>query len=73
MAKKKKEEDERRLSVDEQRAQDEADGEADDGRIILTNDSGEIKKVAPEEWENEERQAELLRDGWKEMGLDQVD
>lgn len=62
-----KKEPQRRLSVDEQRAQDEAQGGNED-QVMLTNDSGEVKKLSAEEWENEERQAELLKQGWKVIG-----
>lgn len=58
----------RRLTPEEARAQDEAQGQPEDGSILLTNDSGSVKRVTPEEWGNEERQAELLRDGWKQIG-----
>lgn len=61
---------ERKRSLAEQTAEDEAQGETADGRIILTNDSGHVKKVTAEEWDNEERQAELLKAGWKVMGSD---
>jgi hypothetical protein len=68
---KRDEETGRRLSPEEVRAQDEAKGQPEDGSIMLTNDSGNVKRVPPEEWENEERQAQLLRDGWKEMRQDE--
>lgn len=58
----------RRLSPDEQRARDEATGDLPDGKVMLTNDSGNVKKIDAEEWENEERQAQLLKEGWKEVG-----
>lgn len=58
----------RRLTSDEARAQDEAQGQPEDGSVLLTNDSGNTKRVSQDEWGNQERQAELLRAGWKEMG-----
>ena len=61
---------ERKLTHDEQVAEDEAHGDLPDGKIMLVNDSGNVKKVDPEEWDNEERQAELLRQGWKVVGED---
>lgn len=64
----KRDDDGRRMSPDEARAQDEAQGEPEDGRIMLTNDSGEVKRVTEEEWGNEVRQAELLKQGWKVVG-----
>lgn len=60
----------KRMSPEEIRAQNEGTGELEDGRILLTNDSGEVKKVTEEEWGNEERQAELLKQGWHVVGED---
>jgi hypothetical protein len=62
---------ERKRSIDEQRAEDLAQGEPEDGSIVLTNDSGEIKRVTPEEWDNEEFQADLLKKGWKVLGAEE--
>lgn len=67
----KKETSTRRKSVDEQRAEDEAQGESKDGRVMLTNDSGEVKRVTPDEWDNEEFQADLLKKGWHVFGEDE--
>lgn len=64
----KRDESGKRMSPEESRAQDEAQGKPESGQILLTNDSGEVKRLDPEEWENEERQAELMKQGWKELG-----
>jgi hypothetical protein len=60
----------RRLSPQETRAQDEARGDPADGTIMLTNDSGEVKRVPVAEWDNEAYQAQLLQKGWKEIGAE---
>lgn len=54
----------------DQRAQDEAGGMTKDGRIMLTNDSGEVKRVTQEEWFNEISQAVLIAEGWRVIGDD---
>lgn len=58
----------KRMTPDEARAQDEATGDLEDGRLLLTNDSGEVKRVNAEEWGNEEFQADLLKKGWRPVG-----
>lgn len=42
----------------------EARGEGD--LVILTNDSGEVKKLSPDEWE--ESKAMLYEKGWRVLG-----
>lgn len=61
----------RKLTLDEQNARDEAHGDLSDGRTMLINGSGEIKKITADEWNDEKIKADLLKRGWKEVGRDE--
>lgn len=56
----------KRKEEDQSDAAREARGEGD--RVVLTNDSGNVKRLTNEEWEAQRDM--LLADGWKELGAE---
>lgn len=50
----------------EEREQREAEARGEGDLVYLTNDSGEVKKLSKEDWE--EQKVILLDEGWRELG-----
>lgn len=63
LAKERKEEDRPQTG---QLSDAEARGEGD--LVVLTNDSGNVKKLTPDEWETQKET--LQRQGWRELGAE---
>lgn len=50
----------------EEREKREAEARGESDMVQLTNDSGHVKKLTPEDYEAQKET--LLREGWRELG-----